>query len=766
MTQYHKAEEPYLCNKEKSFIDVISNIKFINGFPLTVINNDKSLYGVISTGDITRFLEGKRSLPLDMISAEDLANQNPIIGHVLDPYETIENYFTNKLVRSIPIINNKREVCKIVTNEKPFLTIGKNKVGSEFAPFILAEIGVNHNGDINEAFFLIKEAAKQKCNGVKFQYRSKNLYNQNDINSYDLGTQYIISEIQRTHLSLNKLLDCFNLAKELELEFVLTPFDEIALNEILDSKIIPSAIKIASCDLSNEPLIYECCKTGYPIILSTGMSFEREIAKTSNFMKRQMVGHAFLHCNSTYPAPAEDINLNYIRRLKEITKTVVGYSSHDGNIIIPAASILQGADIIEFHITRSKEEKGTDHRASIEVSELGKFIDNCNLLYLAKGNDNPRKPSQGEISNRYTLGKSYALKNDYKANQIIEEKDLILVSPGHGFSIDRKFELIGKKLRNSKKKRSLLIQSDIESEVNFNKNELKTVIKSLKELGYLTGIPVRYHDAKKLYQIFETEMLEFHMSHRDLTLDPHEYLDCDLQEVFLIVHAVEQFEDGFIFDLCSSDEKIIQRSLNEVDKLIRHIESMRNLFKQVDKIPIVLNPGGFTENAFLNETESIKKIEKCAKNLKILINKYDRYEFLPQTMPPYPWHQGGRSFHNLLTNKKLVKVFLDNIDVNLCFDVSHSFLSCQLFGEYLEDHARLFSDKYKHIHLSDAQGTNAEGLEIGEGCIDFSKIHFELKRQRKDYYLIPEIWQGHLNNGEKFARSIIRFFNQISSDRL
>ena len=110
-----------------------------------------------------------------------------------------------------------------------------------------------------------------------------------------------------------------------------------------------------------------------------------------------MVEHAFLHCNSTYPSPTEDVNLRYIKRLQNITQTIVGFSSHDGNSTVPIGAICQGAKIVEFHITRSIESPGTDHRASIETKDIKKLVQNSKLVHIALGQSKPRVPSQGEL---------------------------------------------------------------------------------------------------------------------------------------------------------------------------------------------------------------------------------------------------------------------------------------------------------------------------------------------------------------------------------
>ena len=292
--------------------------------------------------------------------------------------------------------------------------------------------------------------------------------------------------------------------------------------------------------------------------------------------------------------------------------------------------------------------------------------------------------------------------------------------------------------------------------------KLNASINNLTLNGYIPGIPVRYHDAKRLKEIFDIPLLEFHMSDRDLNLNPKEYLDNSFNQVSLIVHGVEQFEDGFIFDLCSSEREIVQRSLNEIQKLVNHINKIRVFFKPAKRIPIVINLGGFTNNQFSNKADYLKKLDTGLENLNKIIKIYDSVEFLPQTMPPFPWHQGGRSFHNVLTNKEKLIDFINRTDSKICFDVSHSHMSCEYFGEELLDHVDILSSRIKHLHISDAASANSEGLEIGEGSIQFMSIHKKIIANNSNVYMIPEIWQGHLNNGEKFANSIIRYSNIVS----
>ena len=270
MAHYYNLNSKLICNKNESLSKVLTLLKITKGYPLIVINSDKSLYGVISNGDIAKFFNSKNSIDTNNIHAKDIANQNPKVAHILDKYETIEGYLSNTKVRTIPIIDHNRVVKRIVTAEKPYLKIGNQNIGEGYKPYLIAEIGVNHNGDLKEAKYLIKKAAECNCNAVKFQHRSVNLYNESDIDSCDLGTQYIIAELKRTRLTIKELKECTIFAKENNLDVIITAFDIPALKEITSEDIDLAALKIASCDLTNQPLFYACRELELPLIISTG----------------------------------------------------------------------------------------------------------------------------------------------------------------------------------------------------------------------------------------------------------------------------------------------------------------------------------------------------------------------------------------------------------------------------------------------------------------------------------------------------------------
>ena len=762
MVAFHSPNEPFVINESSKLKDALIQLKTTKGFPLVVIDNNNNLTGILSSGDIARYLEKQDKFNINYCRVIEIANKNPLLAHSSDNIETVKEYLSSSLIRTLPIVDYKRKLVKIVTNSKPTIEIDSVIIGDENQPFIIAEIGVNHNGKKEEAKYLIDQASDAKFNAVKFQHRSENLYNRQNINTFDLGTQYIISEIDRTKLSIEDLKECSEYAKEKKLSLIITPFDIDALKELEPMMDGISALKIASCDLMNHELINACIEKNKPLILSTGMSYEHEIMATSQLLLSRMCEHAFLHCCSTYPAPVEDINLKYIDRLFDITEGVIGYSSHDGKGLIPCLAIAKGADLIEVHITRTHSQKGTDHKASITVNNLNNFIDICRESYLARGHAKPRKPSQGELSNKLSLGKSLALNTDKKDGDIINMEDLILVSPGTGYQPNETLKVIGKKLIKEKKRGNLLTVYDIDSNESIEIPNMISITNNLKEKGYEVGIPVRYHDVKDLSKIYNFSMYEFHMSDRDLRLEPANFLDKRFQDRKMIIHAIEQFEDGFIFDLASSDQTIIERSLKEVERLNNHIEKMKIYFKN-KRIPVVINIGGHSNYSFDSKKEASKKLKNAIKNLELISKKYPLLEFLPQTMPPYPWHQGGRSYHNILTNYDYIEAFLSLSEASICLDISHTYLSANYWDENFLDYIKLLANRIKHIHLADARGINGEGLEVGDGTINFLELHKAIKYKKNKSYLIPEIWQGHLNKGTKFFNALNRF-NEIINE--
>jgi len=762
MVQIHIPRAPYLILESASLREALEYLNRTKGIPLTVVDDALELQGMFSQVDFLAHLQSKSSIQLNILEEpiKPFINQFPHIASLNDKIDTVSEILLKGRCRSLPLIDSSRIVKRIATNEKPFVQIGNCCIGSGRKPLIIAEIGVNHNGDLEEAKRLIRSAAQQGIQAVKFQHRSQTTYDYSKFDTYDLGTQYIIKQIKLNSLTLDTLGECIEFARSLSLIVIITPFDERALEDI--QRFQPDAIKIASCDLTNNFLLKQVAQLNLPIILSTGMSYEREILMASEYLASVYAPHIFLHCNSTYPSPIEDINLKYISRLSTITGVPSGFSCHLPSQSLLCAAIACGASVLEIHITSDQEQPGTDHSSSFHVSTLSQTLACINDVYHSLGSNLPRIPSQGELSNRLSLGKSLAYNSDLPAGHILSAPDFTAVSPGSGVPLEQIQAYLGSKLQVNVKAYTLVDSQDLLTNQSSKPEKISTdEYSKLRESGYQVGIPVRYHDFNKLVGNRNLDFVEFHMSSDDIYLKASDYVDSDLStHLTLLVHAIEQYSDGFILDFASAHQNIVTRSREEIDKLVCHIDAELRPFFNTSPVSIILNIGGFSTTGFASKSEVDEMFETAVLNLKQIVSLYPEYTFLPQTMPPHPWHQGGRSFHNLLTSKDAIQRFLSRTSFDICLDVSHTALSSYLFGEDLYETIRLIGPRIAHIHLSDAKHPGGEGLAIGSGQINFRKVHAAFMAARditRKITLLPEVWQGHLNNGQPFFTSLNRY---------
>lgn len=765
----YQISNPSLSNTvddSASLVQLLQVIQENEGFPVAVLDENRKLVGVVSNGDVVKHLiSNPLSPPTDSV-VSDIMNEKPVKISINDHPYTCESLFKNPKTRIIFVVDRANSLRKLIYNKPPVVRLCESSVEFQSpTPTLIAEIGVNHDGNLDQAKRLIKECAESGIKFVKFQHRSDSTYDLSQIDSYDLGTQYLISQINKNSLTLKDLKRCVSYSKNLGLNVVITPFDNVALNQISDLEV--DAIKIASCDLTNIPLILAASKLEKPLILSTGMSYESEIIATHNYLVENFIPHILLHCNSTYPTPHENVSLSYISRLKSLTGSIVGYSSHDGSLDILKAAVYSGASLLEFHVTLSRELEGTDHRSSVETSELGQLISAIRESTVISGSSTPRAPSQGEIANRISLSKSLALSIDADKGHIIKADELVLVSPGNGYQYSEINKLVGKSLNHNYKRNTILRPSMLQSSPSIHKNDASSY-QVLEKLNFIPGIPVRYHDFAILSEAFPLSLFEFHMSDRDLNLSPSHYLKDRYYDVRLSVHAVEQYEDGFILDICSPDQAITDRSIYELERIVAHSDTLRSFFCCADRTPIIVNMGGFTPQSFDSISVAQNKTLIGISNLRVLADKYPHIEFLPQTMPPFPWHQGGRSFHNVLTSLDSIRFFLANSDFRICLDVSHSALSSFYFNEPLEDYVKILGDRIGYVHISDAKPPNGEGLQIGDGDLNLPLLLESIvqTKSKESLPLVSEIWQGHLNSGIEFHNCFVHLANLVKKHGL
>jgi len=253
--------------------------------------------------------------------------------------------------------------------------------------YIIAEIGINHNGDLNIAKRLIDIAALSGCDAVKFQKRNPDVcvpeHQKNVMRDTPWGTMTYLEYKYKVEFEKTEYDEIDSYCKEKGIAWSASPWDLDSL-EFLNQYNLPF-IKLPSAMLTNIPLIEACAKSDKKVILSTGMSTEKEIDIAIETIRKHTDNFSILHCNSTYPAPLNELNLSTIKTLKDKYNCEVGYSGHEFRIGTTVSSVYLGATIIERHITLDRTMWGTDHLCSVEPQGLIKLVKGIRELEEAFG---------------------------------------------------------------------------------------------------------------------------------------------------------------------------------------------------------------------------------------------------------------------------------------------------------------------------------------------------------------------------------------------
>lgn len=617
------------------------------------------------------------------------------------------------------------------------ITLGTQEVGAGRV-YVIAEIGNNHNGSFERAIQMIDLAAEMGADCAKFQMRQLDeVYRKRTLrkDGEDLGTEYVLDLLRRFELSIEQHQQLAQYCSSKGILYLCTPWDKHSV-DVLERMGVP-AYKVASADLTNLPLLDKLCSTGKPLILSTGMSSREEVQITVNFLNQRNAKFALLHCNSTYPAPLHDIQLRWMEQLRDI-HPLIGYSGHERGTAVSLASVALGACIVERHFTLDRSMEGPDHAASLEYLEFKRLIDGIREIEQALGDGGERRISQGEMINRENLGKSLVAAVALSKGTVIQPEHVQVRSPGQGLSPQHYEQLLGRTLQHDLNEEDFFYPSDLKAE---------RIEPRSYSFGRPWGVPVRYHDFKEYEERIQPDLFEFHLSYSDMELRPDDFLTGTYSCGF-VVHAPELFAGSRLMDLASPDEAYRLESVRETQRVINITRDLKRFFPRTERPMIVANIGGFTMDEPLPASAITAYYERFAKSLTEL--DMDGVELIPQTMAPFPWHFGGQRYQNIFVKIDEIVQWCHKLQLRMCFDISHTRLTCNHFGIDFYDFAKKIAPVSAHLHLGDAQGLNGEGLQIGDGDIDFVRLGEILKSGCPDTSFIPEIWQGHKNGGEGF----------------
>lgn len=322
---------------------------------------------------------------------------------------------------------------------------------------IIAEAGVNHNGDLQMARQLIDAAAAAGADYVKFQtFRAENLVSPDarkaeyQAKNTGDGDDSQFNMLKKLELSAEDHAVLINHCREKGIRFFSTAFDLESL-AFLD-RLGMDCYKIPSGELTNYPYLCAVAALKKPVILSTGMATMEEISEslevlTAHGLEKDQL--TILHCNTEYPTPMEDVNLKAMQGIGDALGVAVGYSDHTLGIEVPIAAVALGATVIEKHFTLNRNLPGPDHKASLEPDELKAMVTAIRNIEKAMSGSGLKAPSKSESRNMAIARKSLHLSRALPAGHILGEADLQALRPGDGISPMRWNEVLGKQLKSA-----------------------------------------------------------------------------------------------------------------------------------------------------------------------------------------------------------------------------------------------------------------------------------------------------------------------------
>jgi N-acetylneuraminate synthase len=336
--------------------------------------------------------------------------------------------------------------------------------------FIIAEAGVNHNGQLDLALELVDRAADAGADAVKFQTfkadslvkpgTAKAAYQQlqtGDGDQHEMIAALELDEAQ--HEAIRSRCD------QRGIEFMSTPFDTWALQML--TRIGVRRLKVPSGELTNRPFVESMARYGIPLIVSTGMASLEEVRRTVGWLRAVRPGVdarewlTVLHCTSNYPAAFADVNLRAMQTLAAVLDLPVGYSDHTLGTDVTIAAVAVGASVIEKHFTLDTALPGPDHKASLDPGQLAAMVRSIRCVEVALGNG-IKEPTPSELPIRQLVRRSAFLKRDVPDNHSLALDDLEFLRPGDGIGPEHAIELTGRRTRRALAEGQRLAWEDID----------------------------------------------------------------------------------------------------------------------------------------------------------------------------------------------------------------------------------------------------------------------------------------------------------------
>ena len=593
---------------------------------------------------------------------------------------------------------------------------------------IIAEIGINHGGSVDTARELINAAAAAHAFGIKFQYR--NLDNAYSLGARQIGDEILRKEITKNYIPPSDILDLVVRAKALGVQAGISFFDAADMDDFGTDIKAFDFFKAPSVELCNMPLIHRMMQQGKPVMLSTGCHSEREIVEVF----RNLPGDNWipLHCVSNYPVIPANAKLGYLKHLSKQWNREIGYSSHDENWEVCLLAMQLGATVIERHITFDKNAQGLDHTTSSTPDEFERLARYAEDLELILAGDGPRVPNQGEMLNLQNLGRSFYATKDIDAGEVIAEEKFVVRAPRTGIGRHEMAQYLGRPAVRPVRKGEVVNRSVFEKNAELT-DEIIAFARSKR-----ASLPVRFHDQREIQRKFPIGRYEFHLSFGEVlsTFDATHY-DRDAR---YSIHLPDYVSSTELMDPFSEDSSQRKASIDILDRTVALATALQD--RTGADVPVV---GSFS----VVHRSLVEFYETHAQ----LLGRYrdQGVAVLPQWLPPIAWYFGGSVRLNAMNNCEDIEL-IERYGLPICMDISHLCMGECAFDFVAADVLERLQPFIRHIHIADAMGIDGEGMLFGDG--DPKNLTTLRAALRFDEDKVVEVWQGHLDGGAGFAKSL------------
>ena len=345
------------------------------------------------------------------------------------------------------------------------IELGKKTISTDSPCFVIAEIGHNHQGSMETAKKMVDEAARNGADCIKLQKRynkglyTTEMYNKPYENPNSFGKTYG-EHREALEFGESEYRELKRYTEGKGLVFLSTAFDFESV-DFLEGIGVP-AYKVASGDLTNDPLLDYIASKKKPVFMSTGAAEMAEVEKGYRIVKKHIDEICVMQCTATYPAAPEDIHLNVIRTYREaFPDAIIGYSGHDSGIMFPIVAYVLGARVVEKHFTLNRAMKGTDHKFSHEPLGLSKMVRDLSRIRVGLGSYE-KHCLEVELPAREKMGKSIVVMPALEKGTVLKREHIAFKSPGNGIPPSRLAEVVEKTLARNLTEETLLSFNDVE----------------------------------------------------------------------------------------------------------------------------------------------------------------------------------------------------------------------------------------------------------------------------------------------------------------